>query len=214
LFVTAPQTLPLQVIDAGSGVQLHAPTLHVAPPSQPPQSIWFPQLSVLGPQRFWHQTAGGVAVQHEPPDVHTPPSPHESGQVTCWPQLSVTATLHLPVHAPAVSGAQHVPSPRQMSVLVAHIVDPVGPQATIWPQLFITEPQFLPVHVLVTGSGVQPPHAPDMHAAPPSQSPHCTGSLQLSNCAPQRFAQKFARRTHPLSGIPAGASGWGRPPPS
>jgi hypothetical protein len=45
LFVATPQFLPAQVVVAGSGVQPHAPLLHVSPPSHPPQSTCAPQLS-------------------------------------------------------------------------------------------------------------------------------------------------------------------------
>jgi hypothetical protein len=108
--------------------------------------------------------------------------------MTLCPQLFVAVVPHLPPHAMALSGAQHVPSAMQISLLDAQAAEPVGPQATSWPQLFIIEPQFRPAHVVACGSGLHP-HAPAMHIAPPSQPPQSTGRLQLSNCLPHRFVQ-------------------------
>jgi hypothetical protein len=99
-------------------------------------------------------------------DVHTPPFGHVA-QLTVWPQLFVAVVLHLLAHAVALSGVQHVPSGLQKSLLEAHVVPPLAPQATVCPQLFMAEPQFFPVHVLVAGSGAHP-QAPDVHVKPPA----------------------------------------------
>jgi hypothetical protein len=140
-----------------------------------------------GPQRFWHQTDGGVGEQQLLFDVHTPASAQVEAHMIVCPQLFI-AVLHLPAQAEALSGVQHVSLARHTSPGELHIVPAAGPHATSWPQLFLTEPQFLPAHVVVAGSGTQP-QAPEVHIMPASQPPQSTGLLQLSNCLPQRFAQ-------------------------
>jgi hypothetical protein len=188
LFITVPQVLPRHVVAAGSGTQPHAPLVHVSPPSQPPHMMVCPQLSVDGPQRFWHHTDGGVGLQHVLLDVQTPPPGHAAGQSTVWPQEFIAVVLHLPRHAVALSGVQHVSSDLQTSAVDEQDVVPPEPQATACPQLFIVMPQFLPVHVVVNGSGVQA-QEPSVQDAPPEHCPQSTGLLQLSCCAPHRFVQ-------------------------
>jgi hypothetical protein len=82
LFVAVPQTFPWQVVVTGSGTQPHEPLVHVRPASHPPQSIICPQLSVLGPHRFWHHEDAGVGEQQLSFDVHTPPSLHVTEHIT------------------------------------------------------------------------------------------------------------------------------------
>jgi len=189
LFVEVPHVLPMHVVVTGSGTHPHDPLVHVSPASQPPQSIGCPQLSMLGPHRFWHDVESAAGAQHESLARHTPPSPHVAEHVTGCPHRFMTVVLHLPAHTVALSGVQHVPSLMQTSPLDGQDVDPAGPQETIWPQLFVADPQFFPAHVCVVGSGVHPPHVPFEHVAPPSQPPQSTVLLQLSNCIPQRLAQ-------------------------
>jgi hypothetical protein len=205
LLVAEPHVLPAHVVDTGAGTQPHAPLLHVSPPWQPPHEMVWPQSSTVMPQRFWHQTEGGVGEQHVPFAVQTAPSAHCAGQATASPQLFVTVVPHLPAHAAALSGVQHVPSAMQTSPEDEHEVPPVGPHPTSCPQLFLAVPQFFPEHVFVAGSGTQP-HAPEVHVRPASQPPHVTGLPQLSYCGPQRLAQKCAMAVH-ASSVVAPASG-------
>jgi hypothetical protein len=179
LFMAVPQVFPWQVIEAGSGTQPHAPFVHVRPPSQPPHMIIWPQLSMEGPQRFWHHVDAGVGEQHVLLDVQTPPLGQVPEQLTVCPQLFIADVLHLPMHAAALSGVQHVPSDLHASPPEAHDVVPLAPQPTGCPQLFVAEPQFFPAHVLAACSGTHP-HAPDVHVVPPGHWPQSTGLLQLS----------------------------------
>jgi len=135
---------------------------------------------VLGPQRFWHHVDGGVGLQHELPDVQTPPSGHVAGHATDCPQLFITLTLHLPEHAPALSGVQHVSSVRQKSPLFAHEGVPFAPQPTDSPQLFVFVPQFLPAQVVVTGSGTQPSPPSGRGPASVPPSPATSGPIVTS----------------------------------
>jgi hypothetical protein len=129
LFVVVPQVLPAHVVAIGSGTQPHAPaSLHVSPPSQPPQLTACPQLLVLDPHRFWHHVADGS--QHALL-VQTPPSAQVAGHWIVCAQLFVALTPHLPAHGVALSGAQQVPFVRHTSPLVAHDVDPLAPHATV-----------------------------------------------------------------------------------
>jgi hypothetical protein len=51
LLVAEPHCFPAQAVATDSGTQPHAPPVHVSPPSHPPQSTDFAQLSVSDPQR-------------------------------------------------------------------------------------------------------------------------------------------------------------------
>jgi len=171
LLVAVPHAFPLHVMTTDSGAHPHAPLVQVAPPSQTPHSTGCPQLSVLEPQRFWHQVAVGVGEQQVWLDVQTPPLGQVAGQVTVRPQRLVTVTPHFPAHATAsVSGVQQEPSAMQTSPVDEQAVDPVAPQATTCPQLLVAEPQFLPAQVVVAGSAVQPQAPLAVQVAPASHS--------------------------------------------
>ena len=123
-----------------------------------------------------HHVARGSGVQQVWFDKHTFPPTQVAGHETVWPHRFVTVVPHLPAQRVAVSsGAQHVPSDMQTSVLFSQDVDPLGPQATVCPQLFVAEAQFLPAHVLVSGSAEHPQAPLALQTAPASQPPQFTG---------------------------------------
>jgi hypothetical protein len=159
-----PHVLFAHVVVTGSGTQPHEPPLHVRPASQPPHMIVCPQSSTVGPQRFWQYTEGGVGEQHVLFAVHTSVPGHAGGQGIISPQEFVTVTPHLPAHACASFGVQHVPSGLHTSELEAHDAVPPAPQATAWPQLFVVVPQLRPAHVVVGASGTQPSFAGEASA--------------------------------------------------
>ncbi len=174
------------MVEGGSGAQPQLFEMHV-PPSQPPQSIGSPQLSVVLPQRPAHHTGGATGVQQEP---ETQTSLPEQEQLTACPQTSVRTTPHwLPQVTLGGGGEQQVPpSASQMSVGCSQLGVPATPQATIWPQLFTAVPQFWMPHVIETESGTQA-QPPLVQVRPPSQEPQLTGLPQLSRPGPQRLSQ-------------------------
>jgi hypothetical protein len=95
------------------------------------------------------------------------------------PHPFVTAALHFPAHAWALSGEQQVPSDWQTSPEVAHEPVPFAPHATSCPQLLVAVPQVFPAHVVVAGSGLQP-QLPAAHDVPPSHPRQSTWFPQLS----------------------------------
>jgi hypothetical protein len=86
LFITWPHCRAPQVTESNCGAQPQTPLLQVAPPSQLPQGVGWPQLSVVIPQRLAHQLA---CVWH----THTllvqaSPVGQSGAQLRIWPQLS------------------------------------------------------------------------------------------------------------------------------
>jgi hypothetical protein len=179
LFVAVPHDLPAHVVVAGSGLQPHDPLVHVRPPSHPEHMMFCPQSSITAPHRFSHQIEGGVGEQHDWFGVHTPASGQGAVHGTVCPQLFTAEPPHLPAHAWALFGVQHVSSDWHRSPAVSHAVVPFEPQARTWPHLLVATPQFFPAHVVVAGSGLQP-QLPLTHATPPSHPWQSTWVPQLS----------------------------------
>jgi hypothetical protein len=88
LFVTVPQTRDPQLFATESGTQPHAPaSLHVSPPSQPPQATLWLQLSTVAPQRPEHHPLISTHLHWCVPGSHVWLAPHAAHwRVT--PQLS------------------------------------------------------------------------------------------------------------------------------
>jgi hypothetical protein len=62
LLVADPHCFPVHAVATDSGMQPHAPPVHVSPPSHPPQSTEPAQLSVDGPQRSEQKPLTGMHV--------------------------------------------------------------------------------------------------------------------------------------------------------
>jgi hypothetical protein len=86
LSIATPQTRAPH--GSGAGVQPQVLAVHACPPSQPPQSIGFPQLSVILSQRPSHQVGSGAQTHWSVFGSHEDPAAQLSAQDRFAPQLS------------------------------------------------------------------------------------------------------------------------------